>query len=45
MIDAQLIRKEAGVGAWPNKRFDTDPQQQRSALLFRAGQSRRSASC
>jgi hypothetical protein len=28
----------------PNKRFDTDPQQQRFAPLFRAGQSRRWAS-
>jgi hypothetical protein len=25
----------------PNKRFDTDPQQQRFAPLFRAGQSQR----
>jgi len=25
----------------PNKRFDTDPQQQRFAPLLRAGQSRR----
>jgi hypothetical protein len=40
-----VTEESANTGALcqraPNKRFDTDPQQQRFAPLFRAGQSRR----
>jgi hypothetical protein len=43
MIRLALERRHgiAGRDERPNKRFDPDPQQQRFAPLFRAGQSRR----